>query len=146
MSPAYSFSVVSFKKKMICDGFFNRENILDKVLQRFLTTSLHTPLRYTGKVISIGDGIATVFGLGNVRAGELVRFLPSNIQGLALNLEKTIVKVVVFGNDRNILQGDFVERTNSIVSVPVGELVLGRVVDALGTPIDGLGSIKGNNA
>jgi len=89
-----------------------------------------------GKVISVGDGIAYVSGLNDVQAGELVVF-GSGVRGMALNLEKEIVKVVIFGNDRDVAEGDNVNRTFDVVSVPVGKQILGRVVDALGQPIDG---------
>ena len=94
-----------------------------------------------GKVLSVGDGVARVYGLDNVQAGELVEF-SSGIKGMALNLEEDNVGVVIFGSDREIKEGDIVKRTESIVSVPVGKELLGRVVDALGAPIDGLGEIK----
>ena len=94
-----------------------------------------------GRVLSVGDGIARVYGLDNVQAGEMVEF-PGNIRGMALNLEADNVGVVIFGSDRDIKEGDLVKRTNSIVDVPVGEGLLGRVVDGLGNPIDGKGPIK----
>ncbi|MDG2474333.1 MAG: F0F1 ATP synthase subunit alpha [Paracoccaceae bacterium] len=94
-----------------------------------------------GRVLSVGDGIARVYGLDNVQAGEMVEF-PGNIRGMALNLEVDNVGVVIFGSDRDIKEGDLVKRTNSIVDVPVGEGLLGRVVDGLGNPIDGKGPIK----
>jgi len=94
-----------------------------------------------GQVLSIGDGIARVYGLDNVQAGELVEF-PGGISGMALNLETDNVGVVLFGDDRGIQEGDTVKRTGSIVDVPVGPELLGRVVDALGNPIDGKGPIK----
>ena len=93
-----------------------------------------------GRVLSVGDGIARVYGLDNVQAGEMVEF-PGGIQGMALNLEADNVGVVIFGNDRDIKEGDTVKRTNSIVDVPVGNGLLGRVVDGLGNPIDGKGPI-----
>ena len=93
-----------------------------------------------GRVLSVGDGIARVYGLDNVQAGEMVEF-PGNIRGMALNLEVDNVGVVIFGSDRDIKEGDLVKRTNSIVDVPVGEALLGRVVDGLGNPIDGKGPI-----
>jgi F-type H+-transporting ATPase subunit alpha len=95
----------------------------------------------TGQVLSVGDGIARVFGLQNVMAGELVKFPGAGLRGMALNLETDNVGVVIFGDDRQIREGDTVERTGSIVDVPVGRGLLGRVVDALGTPIDGKGPI-----
>lgn len=94
-----------------------------------------------GQVLSVGDGIARVYGLDNVQAGELVEF-PGGITGMALNLETDNVGVVLFGDDRGIKEGDTVKRTGAIVDVPVGKEMLGRVVDALGNPIDGKGPIK----
>ena len=93
-----------------------------------------------GKVISIGDGIARVYGLNQVQAGEMVKF-SSGISGMALNLESDNVGIVVFGNDREIQEGDIVKRTGSIVDIPIGDEMLGRVFDPLGNPIDGLGPI-----
>ncbi|MFD1331974.1 F0F1 ATP synthase subunit alpha [Methylopila musalis] len=94
-----------------------------------------------GQVLSIGDGIARVYGLDNVQYGEMVEF-PSGARGMALNLENDNVGVVVFGSDREIREGDTVKRTGAIVDVPVGKGLLGRVVDALGNPIDGKGPIE----
>ncbi|MDA9670698.1 F0F1 ATP synthase subunit alpha [Paracoccaceae bacterium] len=94
-----------------------------------------------GRVLSVGDGIARVYGLDNVQAGEMVEF-PGGIQGMALNLESDNVGVVIFGTDRDIKEGDVVKRTNSIVDVPVGPGLLGRVVDGLGNPLDGKGPVK----
>lgn len=94
-----------------------------------------------GQVLSIGDGVASVYGLDNIQAGETVEF-PGGIKGMALNLEEDSVGVVVFGDDRDIKEGDIVRRTGEIVSVPVGPELLGRVVDGLGNPIDGKGPIK----
>jgi len=94
-----------------------------------------------GRVLSVGDGIARVHGLDNVQAGEMVEF-PGGIMGMALNLEADNVGIVIFGSDSKIKEGDTVKRTNSIVDVPVGDELLGRVVDGLGNPIDGKGPIK----
>ena len=94
-----------------------------------------------GQVLSVGDGIARVYGLDNVQAGETVEF-PGGIRGMALNLELDNVGVVIFGDDRTIREGDTVKRTGAIVDVPVGKGLLGRVVDALGNPIDGKGAIR----
>ena len=94
-----------------------------------------------GTVLSVGDGIARVHGLDNVQAGEMVEF-PGGIKGMALNLETDNVGVVIFGADRDIKEGDMVKRTGAIVEVPVGKELLGRVVDALGNPIDGKGPLK----
>ena len=98
-----------------------------------------------GRVLSVGDGIARVHGLDNVQAGEMVEF-PGGIRGMTLNLEADNVGVVIFGSDRDIGEGDVVKRTRSIVDVPVGKGLLGRVVDALGDPIDGKGAIKADRA
>jgi F-type H+/Na+-transporting ATPase subunit alpha len=95
----------------------------------------------TGSVLSVGDGVARVYGLDHAMAGELVVF-PGEIQGMVLNLEKDSVGVVIFGEDRNIKEGDTVKRTKQIVQVPVGEALLGRVVNALGMPIDGQGPVE----
>ncbi len=97
----------------------------------------------TGQVLSVGDGIARIFGLQNVMAGEMVEFPGAGLRGMALNLETDNVGVVVFGDDRQIREGDTVARTGQIVDVPVGKHLLGRVVDALGNPIDGKGPIEG---
>jgi F-type H+-transporting ATPase subunit alpha len=94
-----------------------------------------------GQVLSVGDGIARVYGLDNVQAGEMVEF-PGGIRGMALNLEVDNVGIVIFGDDRDIKEGDTVKRTGDIVEVPVGKALLGRVVDGLGNPIDGKGPIK----
>ncbi|MEM7569134.1 MAG: F0F1 ATP synthase subunit alpha, partial [Pseudomonadota bacterium] len=95
-----------------------------------------------GQVLSVGDGIARIYGLDKVQAGEMVEF-PGGLQGMALNLEEDNVGVVIFGDDRGIKEGDTVKRTGTIVDVPVGKGLLGRVVDALGNPIDGKGPIEG---
>ncbi len=94
-----------------------------------------------GQVVSVGDGIARVWGLDQVQAGEMVEF-SCGIKGMALNLETDSVGIVIFGEDREIREGDTVKRTNHIVEVPVGRGLLGRVVDALGNPIDGKGPLK----
>ena len=95
----------------------------------------------TGKVLSIGDGVARVYGLNKIKAGEMVVFPASDVRGMALNLENDNVGVVVFGNDQLIREGDIVKRTEYIVDAPVGEALLGRVVDGLGNPIDGQGAL-----
>ena len=95
----------------------------------------------TGQVLSVGDGIARIYGLDNVQAGEMVEFA-NGVQGMALNLEADNVGVVIFGSDAEIREGDTVKRTGTIVDVPVGRGLLGRVVDALGNPIDGKGPIE----
>lgn len=94
-----------------------------------------------GTVLTVGDGIARVYGLQNVMAGELVDFPSAGVNGMALNLETDNVGVVIFGNDQGVKEGDTVSRTGSIVDVPVGKGLLGRVVDGLGNPIDGKGPL-----
>ena len=100
-----------------------------------------TEVAEVGKVLSVGDGIARVYGLEKVQAGEMVEF-PGGTMGMALNLEIDNVGVVIFGSDRDIKEGDLVKRTSSIVDVPVGMELLGRVVDGLGNPLDGKGPVK----
>src|SRR5262247_3081714 len=94
-----------------------------------------------GTVLSVGDGIARIYGLDNVQAGEMVEF-DNGVKGMALNLEADNVGVVIFGTDADIKEGSTVKRTGAIVEVPVGKGLLGRVVDALGNPIDGKGPIE----
>jgi len=107
---------------------------------RILGAAPTANLEETGRVLSIGDGIARVYGLNNIQAEEMVEF-SSGLKGMALNLEPDNVGVVVFGNDKLIKEGDVVKRTGAIVDVPVGFELLGRVVDALGQPIDGKGPL-----
>jgi len=108
--------------------------------ERILESAPKSNLEETGRVLSIGDGIARVYGLKNIQAEEMVEF-SSGLKGMALNLEPDNVGVVVFGNDKLIKEGDVVKRTGAIVDVPVGAELLGRVVDALGNPIDGAGPL-----
>merc|ERR1712112_810449 len=111
--------------------------------ERILGAAPAANLEETGRVLSIGDGIARVYGLKNIQAEEMVEF-SSGLKGMALNLEPDNVGVVVFGNDKLIKEGDVVKRTGAIADVPVGMEVLGRVVDALGNPIDGKGPLGTN--
>ncbi len=104
--------------------------------ERILGAGNEVDLQETGRVLSIGDGIARVYGLKNCQAEEMVEF-SSGLKGMAMNLDPDNVGVVVFGNDRLIKEGDTVKRTGQIVDVPIGDALLGRVVDALGNPIDG---------
>ncbi|HWA79213.1 MAG TPA: F0F1 ATP synthase subunit alpha [Acetobacteraceae bacterium] len=113
--------------------------ILKKQIANFDTEA---NIAETGQVLSVGDGIARVFGLANVMSGELVEFPGAGLKGMALNLETDNVGVVIFGDDRQIREGDTVSRTGDIVDVPVGKGLLGRVVDALGNPIDDKGPIQ----
>jgi len=112
--------------------------ILKKQIETFDTDA---NVAETGQVLSVGDGIARVYGLSNVMSGELVEFPGAGIKGMALNLEADNVGVVIFGDDQQIREGDTVTRTGSIVDAPVGKGLLGRVVDGLGNPIDGKGPI-----
>ncbi|MGB0844994.1 MAG: F0F1 ATP synthase subunit alpha, partial [Alphaproteobacteria bacterium] len=112
--------------------------ILKKQIENFGTEA---DVAEVGQVLSVGDGVARVHGLDNVQAGEMVEF-PGGIQGMALNLETDNVGVVIFGDDRDIKEGDTVKRSGAIVEVPTGPELLGRVVDGLGNPIDGKGPIK----
>ena len=109
--------------------------------ERIRGVSDEANLNETGRVLAVGDGIARVFGLNNIQAEELVEF-SSGVKGMALNLEPGQVGIVLFGSDRLVKEGEIVKRTGKIVDVPVGPALLGRVVDALGNPIDGKGPIK----
>jgi F-type H+-transporting ATPase subunit alpha len=115
--------------------------ILKEQIQNFGTEAT---VAEVGQVLSVGDGIARIYGLDQVQAGEMVEF-PGGVRGMTLNLEEDNVGVVIFGDDRNIKEGDTVKRTGDIVDVPVGKGLLGRVVDALGNPIDGKGPIEYSN-
>jgi len=119
-----------------------RPSEISDILKKHIAGTQSTAdLAEVGQVVSVGDGIATIYGLENVQAGEMVEF-DGGLKGMALNLSTDSVGVVIFGNDRNVKEGDIVKRTGAIVDVPVGEELLGRVVDALGNPIDGKGPIK----
>merc|ERR1719240_668809 len=115
---------------------------LTKILsERISNFSEQQQVEEVGRVLTVADGIARIYGLRSVKAGEMVEF-SSGLKGMALNLETENVGVVVFGEDRSIMEGDTVKRTGAIVDVPIGEDLLGRVVDALGNPIDGLGPVN----
>ncbi len=119
-----------------------RASEISSIIQEKIAGSqLETDIEEYGRVLSVGDGIARVYGLNKVQYNEMVEF-ESGVKGMALNLEEDNVGVVIFGSDESIKEGDKVKRTDRIVSVPVGKELLGRVVDALGEPIDGLGAIK----
>ncbi|EDW31929.1 GL11379 [Drosophila persimilis] len=136
---AYPASTLAARKFHVAST--QRSAEISSVLEeRILGISPKADLEETGRVLSIGDGIARVYGLNNVQADEMVEF-SSGLKGMSLNLEADNVGVVVFGNDKLIKQGDIVKRTGAIVDVPVGYELLGRVVDALGNAIDGLGAI-----
>src|ERR1700691_1243950 len=112
-------------------------SILKREIQNF---GVEAQVSEVGQVLSVGDGIARVYGLDNVQAGEMVEF-PGGVKGMALNLETDNVGTVIFGNDSGIKEGDTVKRTGAIVDTPVGKGLLGRVLDALGNPIDGKGDL-----
>ncbi len=111
------------------------------IKEKIANSDINVDVSEVGRVLSVGDGIARVYGLDKVQANEMVEF-ESGVKGMALNLEEDNVGVVIFGSDQEIKEGDVVKRTDKIVSVPVGKELLGRVVDALGEPIDGKGPIK----
>jgi F-type H+-transporting ATPase subunit alpha len=119
----------------------NAAEISSILKQKISNFSAQAEVKEVGTVVKIGDGVANVYGLDNVKAGELVEF-SSGMLGMALNLEESSVGIVIFGDDREVKEGDVVKRTGKIVDVPVGEELLGRVVDALGNPIDGKGPIN----
>jgi len=135
-----SMSVMA--KKLSTTTSANASAEISSILEeRILGAAPKSNLEETGRVLSIGDGIARVYGLKNIQAEEMVEF-SSGLKGMALNLEPDNVGVVVFGNDKLIKEGDVVKRTGAIVDVPVGSELLGRVVDALGNPIDGAGPLN----
>lgn len=116
---------------------------LKTLLRRF--KKLQLEYVQCGRIDSVADGIARVYGLEGVQAGELLEFVPQGgdvILGMALNLEKAFVGAVLFGNDSALKEGDLSRRTKSIISVPVGLFLRGRVVDPLGQPLDGKGALK----
>ncbi|MFS2219321.1 F0F1 ATP synthase subunit alpha [Commensalibacter sp. ESL0382] len=116
--------------------------ISDILKKQIASFDKESDIEETGIVLSVGDGIALVYGLQNVMAGELVSFVNSNLTGMVLNLSIDHVGVVIFGDDSQVREGDNVTRTNRVVDVPVGKGLLGRVVDGLGNPIDGKGPLK----
>jgi F-type H+-transporting ATPase subunit alpha len=119
------------------------EEITSIIKDRIANFQTRLKVDEVGTVLSVGDGVARVFGLKNVMAGELVEF-PSGVQGMVLNLESNNVGIAILGEDNSIKEGTIVKRTEKIVSVPVGDALLGRVVNAMGQPIDGKGEIKTN--
>jgi F-type H+-transporting ATPase subunit alpha len=113
-------------------------DILKKEIANFDSAN---ELKEVGEVVKVSDGVAIAYGLDNVQSGEMVEF-EDGTKGMVLNLEVDSVGIVIFGNDRNVKEGDIVKRTKKIVEVPVGKGLLGRVVDGLGNPIDGKGALK----
>jgi F-type H+-transporting ATPase subunit alpha len=136
MNPMNAIRCIATSHKLNASGA-EVSSILE---ERILGQTASANLDETGRVLSIGDGIARVYGLKNIQAEEMVEF-SSGLKGMALNLEADNVGIVVFGNDKLIKEGDVVKRTGAIVDVPIGMELLGRVVDALGNPIDGKGPI-----
>jgi len=119
----------------------NPSEISDLIKQRIESTDIDAKARTVGTIISVGDGIVRIFGLNDVMQGEMIKF-PGDVYGMALNLERDSVGAVVLGAYEHLAEGDMVECTGRILEVPVGEALLGRVVDSLGRPIDGKGEIK----
>src|SRR6185503_17641074 len=119
------------------------EEITEIIRQQLSGIGKGVDVAEVGTVVSVGDGIARIYGLERVMAGELVQF-PHNVAGLALNLEEDNVGVVLLGESQSIKEGDEVRRTGRIMSVPVGQAIVGRVVNPLGLPIDGKGPINTN--
>ena len=111
--------------------------------QQLAGFNYETELEEVGSVLQVGDGIARIYGLSNVGSGELVEFEKTGVMGVVLNLEEDNVGVVMLGESENIVEGDVVKRTRKIASIPVGEGMLGRVINTIGQPIDGKGPIKG---
>ncbi|MBO7723790.1 MAG: F0F1 ATP synthase subunit alpha, partial [Thermoguttaceae bacterium] len=113
-------------------------SVIQKEIEQFET---HIDVRQVGRVIEIGDGIAQVYGLSGVMSGELLEF-PNGIRGQAFNLEENSVAVIILGDYLKIQEGDEVRTTGQLLQVPVGDAVLGRVIDPLGNPLDGKGPIN----
>jgi len=141
MAPALTLLQSSVQRLSTSTPMQGSAEISTILEERILGHESAADLEETGRVLSIGDGIARVYGLNNIQAEEMVEF-SSGLKGMALNLEPDNVGIVVFGNDKLIKEGDIVKRTGAIVDVPVGEALLGRVVDALGNAIDGKGPIQ----
>merc|ERR1712117_971871 len=140
--PTLSVAARQFSTSSQLNGAKAASGEISSILEeRVLGAAPAVNLEETGRVLSIGDGIARVYGLKNIQAEEMVEF-SSGLKGMALNLEPDNVGVVVFSNDKLIKEGDIVKRTGAIVDVPVGNEILGRVVDALGNPIDGAGPLN----
>ena len=120
---------------------FNSDEIASVIQKEIEQYGAQIDVREVGRVLSVGDGIAQVYGLSNVMAGEMVEF-PSGTNGLAFNLEENSVGVIILGEYLDIHEGDEVRGTGKLLSVPVGDALLGRVVDPLGNPLDGKGPVN----
>ncbi|KLU84358.1 ATP synthase subunit alpha [Magnaporthiopsis poae ATCC 64411] len=138
---APAFKVASIQARTYADAKASPTEVSSILEQRIRGVQEEASLAETGRVLSVGDGIARVHGMANVQAEELVEFA-SGVKGMCMNLEAGQVGVVLFGSDRLVKEGETVKRTGEIVDVPVGPEMLGRVVDALGNPIDGKGPIN----
>jgi F-type H+-transporting ATPase subunit alpha len=138
----FTFTSIFYIKNFLIMEFSPRAAELTSLLESRIT-NFYTNFQVDeiGRVVSVGDGIARVYGLNEIQAGEMVEFA-SGVKGIAMNLENENVGIVVFGSDTAIKEGDLVKRTGSIVDVPAGKAMLGRVVDALGVPIDGRGALS----
>ena len=117
------------------------EEISEIIKKQIKEYSKEVNISETGTVLSVGDGISRIYGLENAMAGELIEF-PDEIYGMVLNLEEDNVGVAILGEDVHIKEGDTVKRTNRITEVPVGDSLVGRVINAIGQPLDGKGSIE----
>merc|ERR1719460_1512179 len=120
----------------------NAQEVTSILEERIKTFYSETNIDEIGRVLSIGDGIANVYGLNEVQAGEMVEFSPSGLKGMALNLNTDSVGIVVFGSDTQVKEGDTVKRTGAIMDCATGDGLLGRVVDGIGQPIDGKGPLQ----
>ena len=120
---------------------FNADEIASVIQQEIEQFESQIDVQEMGTVLEVGDGIARVYGLSGVMAGEMVEF-PSGVQGLAFNLEENSVGIIILGDYLSINEGDEVRATGQLLSVPVGEALLGRVVDPLGNPLDGKGPVN----
>src|SRR5215210_1873951 len=120
---------------------FKADEIVSVLSSEIKQFSRHLEASEVGRVLEVGDGIARVYGLANVMAGELVEFTRTGVRGLAFNLEENAVGIIILGDYLGITEGDEVKVTGQLLSVPVGDAVIGRVVDPLGNPLDGKGPV-----
>ena len=120
---------------------FKPDEITGVIEEQIKSFNINVEEKETGKVLQVGDGIARVYGLEKVMSGEMVKF-ESGVYGVVFNLEEDNVGIIILGNGSSIKEGDLVERTKRIMDVPVGDALLGRVVNSLGEPIDGIGNIE----
>ena len=134
--------------KTIVKTNFNRSGKLSSIVnsnfKKIVKTTLekYSSYNYRGRVVSVGDGIANVSGLYKIQSGEMVEFTPSGVKGMALNLDKEKVGIVMFGSDVNVRENDIVKSLGNLLAAPVGMSLLGRIVDPLGEPLDGKGALE----